>query len=195
MHRLRFDSLPSVSLAIHDRPREMQPVLLDVLAERLELVGRHHREQVGGRMHLDHVAPGLRLLGLAHCAPLDGRLLAGAVVVRRGGVLARSISGSSTSCAAKARCNRMSSPVRICAADVPSLSSRSHISPMRQRGDLGVWVSVHRPFLHAIGCRRPAGAVLIGRGRFPEVRRCRRCFPLLFLFRHFLSLPNRRATT
>jgi ribose 1,5-bisphosphokinase PhnN len=30
--------------------RKLHPILLDVLAQRLQLVGRHQREQIGGRM-------------------------------------------------------------------------------------------------------------------------------------------------
>lgn len=44
---------------LNEDDRLLQAVVLDVLAERRDLVGCHHRKEIGRRMNRQHVAPGL----------------------------------------------------------------------------------------------------------------------------------------
>jgi hypothetical protein len=66
--------------------------------------------------------------------------------------------------AGKARCNHEQRRQDMrCGRAFPK-QSLAQFANASDGGDIDVWVSVHQPFLHAIGCRRPAGAVLIERG-------------------------------
>jgi len=56
--------LGSVLAFLPKDDRGLETVLLDVLAERPQFVGRQHREKISRRVDRQHVAP-----GLAHCAP------------------------------------------------------------------------------------------------------------------------------
>src|SRR5262249_45390373 len=51
--------LSSVS-SFPDRDWDVESVFLDVFRQRFQLIRRHQRKQFGGRMHRQHVAPGLR---------------------------------------------------------------------------------------------------------------------------------------
>src|SRR5262245_16978428 len=70
----------------HDGRRE--PLLLDVLAECVQLIGRHEREQLGRGVDLQYVAP-----ALGHAAPLRWRRTGGERFGRNSGTL-RADSGS-----------------------------------------------------------------------------------------------------